>query len=982
MTNNLLEDICLRRSGKLSDKWSLYLSEYSRLFDEFQNHELHLLEIGIQNGGSLELWAEYFKKGRVFVGCDINPGCANLHFSDSRINVFIGDANSSEVVCKIKECSQYYDIIIDDGSHKSSDIIKSFSIYFSALSNGGLYIVEDLHCSYWSSFEGGLYDPLSSISFFKRLADVINYEHWGLDKSREDVLRPFFEEYKFSISSETLSKIHSIEFINSICVVRKNDERNNSLGRRVISGKDESVITGHLELSNLSYLLDPIYHQKNNLWSNKAMSSDEDVFQSQRMAQVERQKNAVLLEEKIRLKELVLSEKNRNKILDLQLANSEYTNNSLLNSTSWKITKPLRLASRVVKALTNSRGIFKYFFNLNLYKRIPYAIKLLKAEGWYGFRRHLVFKLQEKQGIHESKENLYEFDSIMMGLPHASKRAHYRIDKTGNITAEDDLLVYVAYSPKGYLSRMQVLQIQQYKDVGYKLILIINTDHFEETVDAGDNQSDFQITRENYAFDFGAWKDCVNIIGCLEVAKSITFTNDSVCIVGSMEQLLEQKNSIEKINSDVVFLTKNNEITPHYQSYFFCINERGINKKALDVLASLPYYTNKDKLITEVEINFHLKLAEYGITSKELYEITDGLGSIKNPTIHSWRQLIGMGFPYFKIQILTTGLLSIESNELHGYIDNNIVSYISTHCFSRRSIAKATELQKKNVDSFSQQAIADAIIFGENGAQQAFNPLDGHSKPIQLPLIDVNDFELKIPKILAVIHCFYIDVAEEILGEISNLSMPMRLLVTTDSEEKKIFLVKTIKKFGLQGDVVLCQNRGRDVAPFVVETGKYIKDEEVILHLHTKKSTHDKKYSEWGGFLRKNLIGSPDIVKSILKIFEEQSIGLVYSEHYGPVKDLRNWGYDFLAAKKLLQKIGVEVSGAGLLEFPTSTMFWAKRDAIKPLLDLGLSYDDFEQEKGQTDGTLAHSIERSMLFVVEKSGYISLPVSSGNIKGN
>jgi hypothetical protein len=43
----------------------------------------------------------------------------------------------------------------------------------------GIYIVEDLCCSYWQDFEGGLNDEASSMAFFKSLVDVINHEHWG-----------------------------------------------------------------------------------------------------------------------------------------------------------------------------------------------------------------------------------------------------------------------------------------------------------------------------------------------------------------------------------------------------------------------------------------------------------------------------------------------------------------------------------------------------------------------------------------------------------------------------------------------------------------------------------------------------------------------------------------------------------------------------------------------------------------------------------
>jgi cephalosporin hydroxylase len=167
-----LEEIYAEHRGKVSDKWSAYLTEYDRIFQEYREKPVKLLEIGVQNGGSLEAWSRYFPNALKIVGCDIDPKCASLGYEDPRIAVVIGDANSDDAQAAILEHAPALDIIIDDGSHRSSDVIKSFARYFPYLTNGGVYAVEDLHCSYWKEFQGGLYDPFSSVTFFKRLADT------------------------------------------------------------------------------------------------------------------------------------------------------------------------------------------------------------------------------------------------------------------------------------------------------------------------------------------------------------------------------------------------------------------------------------------------------------------------------------------------------------------------------------------------------------------------------------------------------------------------------------------------------------------------------------------------------------------------------------------------------------------------------------------------------------------------------------------
>lgn len=232
--------------GKVSDKWSSYLQVYQRVFEPYRQMSIRLLEIGIQNGGSLEIWAQYFSKAAAIVGCDINPACSQLRYSDRRVHVVVGDANTDKTEQAIAAFTQNFDIIIDDGSHRSSDIVRSFARYFPRLKLGGVFIAEDLHCSYWSEFEGGLMDSWSSVSFFKRLADVINHEHWGVSYLRSEVLRSFERRYGFSLDEGLLSEIHSIEFFNSVCVVRKYAPCANQLGPRVVVGTDAHVTAGQI----------------------------------------------------------------------------------------------------------------------------------------------------------------------------------------------------------------------------------------------------------------------------------------------------------------------------------------------------------------------------------------------------------------------------------------------------------------------------------------------------------------------------------------------------------------------------------------------------------------------------------------------------------------------------------------------------------------------------------------------------------------
>lgn len=237
-----LADLYDEHSGKLSDKWEFYLSSYDLLFRDFRSRKVRILEIGIQNGGSLEVWAKYFPNFEKIVGCDIDEKCSRLTYDDDRISVVVGDATDPTTEQRIIGLSGQFDIIIDDGSHESGDIFKAFARYFRHLAPGGLFVAEDLHCSYWKEdFNGGLHAPFSSISFFKRLADVINFEHWGVKSTASDALQYFSETYDIALDDADLLSVESVLFQNSICAVSKSLSPQALLGRRVVVGEDAVV---------------------------------------------------------------------------------------------------------------------------------------------------------------------------------------------------------------------------------------------------------------------------------------------------------------------------------------------------------------------------------------------------------------------------------------------------------------------------------------------------------------------------------------------------------------------------------------------------------------------------------------------------------------------------------------------------------------------------------------------------------------------
>jgi O-antigen biosynthesis protein len=240
-SDNSLRALYEEHEGKLADKWSLYLDVYERVLVPYRERPIAFVEVGVQNGGSLELWAKYFADARVVIGCDANPACGALRFDDPRIALLIGPINSPPVYREITARAPQIDVFIDDGSHHSRDIVNSFCNYFQHVAPGGLYIVEDLHCAYFRDWGGGYSEPAGAMGFLKLLADGLHHAYWKDQASFEAQVAPFLPPGA-GMDASLAADIFAIAFFDSMCVIEKRaGGAEAGLGERVLVGREAPV---------------------------------------------------------------------------------------------------------------------------------------------------------------------------------------------------------------------------------------------------------------------------------------------------------------------------------------------------------------------------------------------------------------------------------------------------------------------------------------------------------------------------------------------------------------------------------------------------------------------------------------------------------------------------------------------------------------------------------------------------------------------
>lgn len=196
----------LRRTDeRILLKMDHYLDVYDTTMAPWMGKSVSFLEIGVYKGGSLRMWRDFFAPNAKLTFLDIDPECRKLAIPG--IEIRIGDQADPDFLQSVAAERGPFDIVVDDGGHKMNQQLTSFRSLWPKLKDGGLYIVEDVHTSYWPGFGGGLHAPSSFIEFTKSLVDLMH--SWYTEDDEGFPLHPM------------ASELGSITFHDSMVIISK-----------------------------------------------------------------------------------------------------------------------------------------------------------------------------------------------------------------------------------------------------------------------------------------------------------------------------------------------------------------------------------------------------------------------------------------------------------------------------------------------------------------------------------------------------------------------------------------------------------------------------------------------------------------------------------------------------------------------------------------------------------------------------------------
>jgi len=235
------------QSEHFSTKWKKYFQIYDKMFYKYRNKNITFVEIGIFQGGSLEIWKNYFGKSSRIIGIDLNPKCKKFKNKNKNIDVFIGDQSNPIFWKKFFKKVGNVDIILDDGGHTNKQQILTVLNTIKHINDYGKLVIEDTHTSYLPKF--GNPNKYSFINFTKQIIDQINYTF------------PFSIKKKFK--NDIGKYVYGLSFYESIVEFKIN--RKQCIENKFLQnfGKSSGIEDFRNENSNLMKILKSVKKKTN-----------------------------------------------------------------------------------------------------------------------------------------------------------------------------------------------------------------------------------------------------------------------------------------------------------------------------------------------------------------------------------------------------------------------------------------------------------------------------------------------------------------------------------------------------------------------------------------------------------------------------------------------------------------------------------------------------------------------------------------------
>lgn len=491
-------------------------------------------------------------------------------------------------------------------------------------------------------------------------------------------------------------------------------------------------------------------------------------------------------------------------------------------------------------------------------------------------------------------------------------------------------------------------------------------------------------TYEAVKYDFENWIPKVKKGGVV-LLHDIMVNRDDFGVCKLWEELKNNYKTIEfqfsyglgvLIKGDNFICENKKELVNHYSYFLSDFEKEELNKKDFVIKQTAEVNNLKQKEIEEVkktaeeketiitEQEEEIKILKNNILLKE-----DEVCALKNST--SWK----ITKPMRLIKDKSLRLILLINKSIKIFKENGFLFFLKKVLkflllkvklldFALKIKKGLTVLRRDGIIVFSRRIIK---IMKHNGGKKK------HQTP-QIALMFEND--IKESNIAVIVHLYYTDLWKDIEKKLNNLPYEYQLIVTLTKGHFSQRDIKKIKKYKSNADIVVLDNKGMDVLPFLKSLEHIDKKTKYILKIQSKKSLHSPTIgSRWFEDLLNNVLPSREGVDLIIHNLEYSDIGMIGGSIIDGCDRTFTRGEDRepKVSEKLMRLLldyfgEVETS----YKWISGTIFWTRFDIISKLADKKfIEFVEKNQPLGYSqDDTLVHAIERYFGKLVYDSGKI------------
>lgn len=257
-------------------------------------------------------------------------------------------------------------------------------------------------------------------------------------------------------------------------------------------------------------------------------------------------------------------------------------------------------------------------------------------------------------------------------MPHSVLKAvlpHVTIEGDAAALPKGDRVAVVAsYSTVDVVSRSLAAMVDGLRDCGYAVVVVRASDDRRPLQwPTGSPPADVVLRKPNIGYDFGSWATALKLVRGIRKRPYVLLTNDS--LVGPFSSLRTLVDDFEGSAADVWGATSTRQIFPHLQSYFLGFRNGVLRDRAIrQFWSTMPIESKKSLIVDRYEIGLSRLLLAEGFTTSAAFESERLVDGNQNPTLHGWRSLLELGFPFVKRELLTNPAVVSDGAEVPAVV--------------------------------------------------------------------------------------------------------------------------------------------------------------------------------------------------------------------------------------------------------------------------------------------------------------------------